>query len=328
MRKKTGKKGECIYILNKVKYYTKESVKIVKIAIIAFVIITAIILIKYKPSYKVTILGKQYGYIDNKKQLEENIEKIVDDFEDERIEFVSTPELQYELKLINRQEKTNETEIISELKENAVETYKVYAITLNGQNKAFANTLEEANKIVTELKEELNGNLELPIGIQDVYTQNIEELYKDTTVLADASIEEEIEYLVKAQKSTVNGISLATRPTTGTISSRFGRRTSGMHRGLDICGPIGTDIVASASGTVTYSGWKGSYGNLIVISHGNGIETAYAHCSKLYVDVADEVKEGQLIGKMGSTGNSTGSHLHFEVRVNGTQVNPQNYLYN
>ena len=82
-----------------------------------------------------------------------------------------------------------------------------------------------------------------------------------------------------------------------------------------------------ADGTVSFSGIKGSYGNLIIVDHGNGVETWYGHCSKLYAKVGDAVTAGDVIEAVGSTGNSTGPHLHFEIRINGECVNPQNYVY-
>ena len=85
--------------------------------------------------------------------------------------------------------------------------------------------------------------------------------------------------------------------------------------------------MAAADGEVTYSGWMGGYGNLIIISHGNGIQTYYGHCSKLYALEGEKVKAGDTIAAVGSTGYSTGNHLHFEIRKNGTQINPQKYLY-
>ena len=85
--------------------------------------------------------------------------------------------------------------------------------------------------------------------------------------------------------------------------------------------------MAAATGTVTFSGYKGSYGNMIVISHGNGVQTYYGHCSKLYVSAGTTVSQGQTIAAVGSTGNSTSPHLHLEVRINGVAYNPQNYVY-
>ena len=96
---------------------------------------------------------------------------------------------------------------------------------------------------------------------------------------------------------------------------------------MDIAAPYGTKIVAAAKGKVTHSGWMGGYGNLIIITHDNGIQTYYGHCSKLIAKVGDEVEAGDEIAKVGSTGFSTGNHLHFEIRKNGNQINPQKYLY-
>ena len=90
--------------------------------------------------------------------------------------------------------------------------------------------------------------------------------------------------------------------------------------------PYGTSVVASDGGTVTYAGWQGTYGKLVIIDHGDGRQTYYAHNSSLLVNVGDKVYQGQTIARAGSTGRSTGSHCHFEVHVNGSLVNPYNYL--
>ena len=121
-------------------------------------------------------------------------------------------------------------------------------------------------------------------------------------------------------------------PGHSTISSPFGYRihpvlgVSKLHTGIDIPAPTGTPAVAVASGTVIYSGVQGSYGNTVMIRHDNGLVSLYAHNSSLVVKVGDKVKKGQVVTKIGSTGRSTGPHLHFEIRVNGTPQNPLNYL--
>ena len=114
-------------------------------------------------------------------------------------------------------------------------------------------------------------------------------------------------------------------PVNGPITSGFGMRWGTMHEGIDIGVPCGTPIHAAASGTVIYSGWADGYGNFVVIDHGNGLATAYGHQSAIYVS-GGSVSQGQTIGAVGSTGHSTGCHLHFEVRVNGTPVDPLGYL--
>ena len=128
----------------------------------------------------------------------------------------------------------------------------------------------------------------------------------------------------------INGIKLAYLPVSGTISSRYGvssRIRSSNHTGLDIATTLGTPIKVVAAGTVTCASYQGSYGNLVKIDHGNGLETWYAHTKEMYVKVGDQVEAGEVIAAVGSTGNSTGPHLHFEIRINGNHVNPQDYLY-
>jgi murein DD-endopeptidase MepM/ murein hydrolase activator NlpD len=119
-------------------------------------------------------------------------------------------------------------------------------------------------------------------------------------------------------------------PAFGYVSSRYGyRRTmygSDQHGGYDIAGRNGTPIVATADGTVVFSGWAGAYGNMVEVEHAYGWSTVYGHCSKLAVSVGDRVKAGEVVGFIGSTGKSTGPHVHYEVRVNGRAVNPYYYL--
>ena len=119
-------------------------------------------------------------------------------------------------------------------------------------------------------------------------------------------------------------------PTHGRLTSPYGYRyifgSRSFHGGIDIANSTGTDIVAADGGVVTYAGWMSGYGYLIRIDHQNGYTTYYAHCSKLLVGVGAKVHKGQHIAEMGNTGRSTGSHLHFEVRLNGERKNPSNYL--
>ena len=96
---------------------------------------------------------------------------------------------------------------------------------------------------------------------------------------------------------------------------------------MDIATSLGTPIKAASSGKVIQAGWKGTYGNLVIIQHTDSIQTYYAHCSKLYVTAGQQVSQGEVIASVGSTGNSTGPHLHLEIRVNGSPRNPQSYLY-
>lgn len=115
-------------------------------------------------------------------------------------------------------------------------------------------------------------------------------------------------------------------PVRGTVTSEFGQRWGRLHAGIDIAAPGGTPIYAAQAGCVSFAGVQGGYGNLILIDHGGGTVTAYAHQSRLGAAKGDCVSTGQQIGAVGTTGNSTGNHLHFEVRVNGSARNPRPYL--
>ena len=115
-------------------------------------------------------------------------------------------------------------------------------------------------------------------------------------------------------------------PTNGSVTSGFGYRWGNLHAGIDIANGVGTPIRAAKAGTVILSGWNSGYGNCIVIDHGGGFSTLYGHMTRLRVSEGARVGQGDLIGDMGSTGNSTGSHLHFETRVNGSAQDPNRYL--
>jgi murein DD-endopeptidase MepM/ murein hydrolase activator NlpD len=114
-------------------------------------------------------------------------------------------------------------------------------------------------------------------------------------------------------------------PTSGVVTSGFGPRWGRMHEGIDIAAPLGTPVRAAASGRVIVAGGMGGYGNIVVIDHGGGVSTAYAHLSSIWVG-GGSVSQGQTIGAVGCTGSCTGPHLHFEVRINGSPVNPLSYL--
>ena len=115
-------------------------------------------------------------------------------------------------------------------------------------------------------------------------------------------------------------------PVNGPVVSGFGMRWGRMHEGIDIAASSGTPIHAAAAGTVIHAGWLGGYGNLVVVDHGDGLSTAYAHASAILVGLGQAVTQGETLSLVGSTGNSSGPHLHFEVRVNGSAVDPLFYL--
>ena len=325
-----------IILTKKIRYYTKETCKLCSIMAVALGLIIAIILLKYKPTYKVTLSGKEIGYAKSDTELNERIQKEVIGMEGKNIDFVSVNEMpNYELKLVSRTQETNEEEILLALKQDAQIMYKYYAIILNNETIGLVDNMEEAEKSVNKIKEEnKNKSIKLDLVVTQNYTENIETVTLESVQVAEAKVEEKVTALIKQDQKTkkpvINGILLAVTPVQGRITSRFGhmsRIRSGSHTGTDIACAKGTPIKAVAAGTVTFAARNGSYGNLIKIDHGKGVETWYAHCTDLYGTVGQQVNEGDIIATVGSTGNSTGNHLHLEIRVNGTAINPQRYLY-
>ena len=303
---------------------------------VALGLIIAIILLKYKPTYKVTLAGKELGYVENGAELDQRIQTEIIEMKGKSIDFVSLDEMpNYELKLVSRTQETNEEEIMVALKSNAKITYKYYAVILNNETIGLVDNIEEAETSVNKIKEDnKNKTIKLDLVVTENYTENIEEVTLESVQVAQTKVEQKVAALIKQDEKTkkpiVNGILLAVTPVNGTVTSRYGHvsgRRAGAHTGTDIACPQGTPIKAVASGTVTFAERNGSYGNLIKVSHGNGVETWYAHCTDLYGTVGQQVNAGDVIATVGSTGNSTGNHLHLEIRVNGTAINPQKYLY-
>ena len=292
-----------ILVSRRLKFYTKEIIKVLNIAIIGMAIILALILIKYKPAYEVKIAEKEIGFIANKTNFENMIENYIKNYNSKNVESVSiTNNPEYKLKLIDKKQETSENEILIAMQKEMIIKYHYYEIYINNQKVESVDTLEEAQTITNKI-EEVDKNIKYKI--KEIKTKKVE--------------------------PNINGIKLAVLPVQGNITSRYGvssRIRVSTHTGLDIAAVTGTAIKAVAAGIVTNAAYTGSYGNLVKIDHGNGVETWYGHTSKMYVKVGQNIQAGDTIAAVGSTGNSTGPHLHFEIRINGQHINPQNYIYN
>lgn len=336
------------------KYYTKEVCKTLKIVLIGCSVITIAAVIKYKPVYAVTLSGKTIGYVADKEKTEKKVNNYINDKEGNIAFRIANAMPDYNLVFVSRAQETDEKQVLMAVEDNITTTYEIYAITLDGEKKAEVSSEEDAMQIIEEIKAGANEEIEMKLGIVTEYTNDFTVISKDQALASLNEIktqkiaayetkkaEEAKAARIAAQKKAIasttqvaasgviSGLQLSI-PVNGSISSRFGSRSasrSSIHTGLDISTSLGTGIRPIAGGTVTYAGYKGSYGNLIIINHGNGIESYYAHCNELYVGVGANVDAGTTIAAVGSTGNSTGPHLHLEIRVNGTPVNPQQYLY-
>lgn len=301
---------------------------------VAFGFISGLLMLKYKPVYAVTIDNTQVGYVVSKDEIEKNIEENILSYNSKNVDTVElkkTPT--YELKFVDRQEKTNEQDVLIAAQKQMEITYKYYQIALNNNVIETVDAYEDAQNIIDEIKQD-EKNKDVDLKIIEQTTKSAEEVKTNSVEVAKTTISKAVNNETKTQDSVVGevqGIKIAVKPISGIITSRYGVSSSirrSTHTGLDIAASSGTPIKVIADGTVTFAKYSGSYGNLVKVSHGNGVETWYAHTSKMYVTVGQEVKAGDVIAAVGSTGNSTGAHLHLEIRINGNHVNPQNYIYN
>lgn len=196
-----------------------------------------------------------------------------------------------------------------------------YKNKLNIQQKYYNSLLKKRRELLAKYSQEISKTKQDIDYYEDIQKEKYEELQK---------------YIVKVQALNTNlrytGGRLFWPTTSRLITSYFGYRvhpiygTTRFHAGIDIAAPYGAPIYAAESGKVILASWYDGYGYCIIIDHGDGVSTLYAHCSSIIVKKGQYVSKGQTIGYVGSTGNSTGPHLHFEVIINGNPVNPLNYL--
>lgn len=307
------------------------------LAISGFLIVGVVASI-YKPIYSVTLNGEMIGYSENKSKLQKDINDYIEKGDGHNVAFVDIESLpQYRLCLLKKNIEPNDEEIFQKVTSQGTQYYKFYAITVDEEEKEYVASFSEAEEVINELKEKDSNNKD-KLGVAEKYETELKDfesvetcvdnLYEKKVVRVAASRTISASGMNTSESVVDLGISLI-RPVSGIVTSRFGARWGRSHKGIDIGAPQGTPIYAAASGTVTLSeyGYGGGYGNHVIISHGNGVSTVYAHCTSLLVEEGEYVSQGQEIATVGSTGSSTGNHLHLEIRVNGVAQNPQNYLY-
>ena len=327
-----------MFYINKIKkaiVHFRTWTKFIIVMVIAAFLAIGTASFVYRPIYSVTLNGEMIGYSENKSELQEKINNYIEKGNGENIAFVEIEELpQYSLCLLKKGITTNDDEIYEKVIANGIPYYQYYAIAVDNEEKQYVSTFSEAEQVINQLKEK-NSNNKDDLSIIEKYETELKEFATVEKCVSDLYVKKVVKsYAVAATgmntsgKKVELGISLI-HPTSGVVTSRFGSRWGSNHKGVDIGAPQGTPIKAVASGTVTVAqyGYCGGYGNYVIVSHGNGIETVYGHCHTLNVKAGQTVSQGQQIATVGNTGRSTGNHLHLEIRVNGIAQNPQNYLY-
>lgn len=310
-------------VLKNIVIYLRTWIKLIVIFLIGLAIIGFIVFVVYKPMYSVSLNGEFIGYTEDKRKLQKKITNYLDSGDNKNVAFVEVDDLpEYDLCLLQKGLTANDDEIFEKVISSGVPYYKYYAILDNGEEKYYVSSYEEADAIVNELKSK-NSQNKNEITYELKYETELKEFTGKDAAVAALYVETPVfktpKKIVTTKTIDTNrsplGVALI-EPVRGIISSRFGSRSRGTHTGLDIATSSGTPIKAAASGTVVFAGWKGSYGYLVIIQHTDSVQTYYAHCSKLYVNEEQNVSQGETIAAVGSTGNSTGPHLHLEIRVN------------
>ena len=295
--------------------------------VLILVAVAVTILNAYKPMFRVTV-GKQFiGYFESRQNFDEVYQTLANEKlnvdENAKIYLDENPKFEKNFVKVSTLDKQN---VYTTLRASLRAEHKVFAINVNDEEKMKFNNKEDADKYVAKMNENVK-NVKIEINektvrddIEYTTTETANAILKD--VIARHKPVEKPKPVIKPAPTGPYGGIWPTR--SRRVSCPFGGYRG--HTGTDIAGAHGDPNVAYKAGKVIFAGWGGPYGYLVKIDHGGGIQSYYAHNCKLTVRVGQYVAQGQTVGLQGSTGNSTGTHLHFEIRINGRPVNALRYL--
>ncbi|MEG0072905.1 MAG: M23 family metallopeptidase [Clostridia bacterium] len=329
--------------LRKIRFFVLSVVSLVLI----LAAVTLTILNTYKPTYKVTINGQFVGYFLNQQQFDEKYNVLVNEKAqiDENVKVYLETNPLFE-KTYVKETLLDEENLYTNLRAQLKTEHTVYAVLVNEEKKMTFNSKDDATNYSEKLKSSATN---VATAIKEEKVEEIDELTSvevANAIVKDVVAKTKPVVVAEPPKPAVvnrktNSVNRGTSNITATaksnnaygiwptssryVSCGFGGYYG--HTGMDIAGRRGDPNKAFKSGKVVFAGWDSSgYGYLVKLDHGNGIQSWYAHNCKLLVSVGQYVDQGQSIGLQGSTGNSTGNHLHFEIRLNGRAVNPYGYI--
>lgn len=334
---------------SRVHLFVSMLMKIITTMLVGGSMVLSLMLLVFKPVFSVSLNGKELGYVKSKLAMQLKINDYIQYGDADNVGYIlleNSPE--YDFKLIRKETNTNEEQVLASVKAESQVFYKVYAVTVDDKEVCMVETIEDAQKIVDGVNEKQNKcKKKSTIGIAEKYESKYEAKAVELAI-ADIydPIKKENDKITSIQnkpstgKTVSSGVLASLKasakelnfkiPITGggVITSRYGWRNGGreFHTGLDLAVDIGTPIHAVEDGVVTCAKWSGNYGYLVKIQHAGGYESYYGHCSKFNVKVGDEVKKGDVVSFVGSTGRSTGPHVHLEIRLDGKHMNPQNFI--
>lgn len=353
---KTGKGVEILLnISGKTKLVFNTFMKLILAIVVSCAVMFSMLFMLYKPTYEVRLGEELLGYVSDKVSVQEQINDFVQKGDKENVGYVILKEEPtYEFNFVKNDTYVNDDEIVAKVIDTCDVYYRVYGVNVDNEEKFVVDTVKEAQEIVDRINEQqkdyqkqsvieisekfvqtyaLPEDVEVAVNdINKTLKDNNDTYVKEHTVKKATSYAAPTSYVVPeeillAMKNENESLEFRSPLNGGIVTSRYGLRTRNNHKGIDIAAPTGTPIYAAEDGIVTFSGWYSGYGNLVKIQHANGYETYYGHCSKLACTAGDTVSKGDLIAYVGSTGISTGPHVHFEVRVNGVNYNPEPFIY-
>ena len=309
---------------------------------------------KFKFVYMVEMGGVELGLVNDKDKFEKDIKDTLEDLEEPVVSAKLKENPKYSLRLVDKDDiDVDDNYVFAKVEEKIEKTYRYYNIKEDDKLLAKVSTTEEKDNLLKELEEAKQVK---DLKVEEEQTKEYYIIsYDEAKQLASTNVDNienekrsklEKEKIEKRNNNIVKNIRRG-----GTVSASSSSNASAMlgslsfrrplnssrvsagylgypgHRGIDFPSPQGTPVMAAESGTVTTVMYSNkSYGNRVIIDHGNGISTLYGHNSTIGVSLGQKVSKGQTIAGVGSTGNSTGNHVHFEIRINGKPINPTSYV--
>lgn len=309
---------------------------------------------KFKFVYMVEMGGVELGLVNDKDKFEKDVKDTLENLEEPVVSAKLQENPKYSLRLVDKDDiDVDDNYVFAKVEEKIEKTYRYYNIKEDDKLLAKVSTKEERDNLLKELEE---GKQVKDLKVEEEETKEYYIIsYDEAKQLASTNVDnienEKRSKLAKEKIEKRNTNIVKNIRKGGTVSASSSSNASAMlgslsfrrplnssrvsagylgypgHRGIDFPSPQGTPVMAAESGTVTtviYS--NKSYGNRVIIDHGNGISTLYGHNSTIGVSLGQKVSKGQTIAGVGSTGNSTGNHVHFEIRINGKPINPTSYV--
>lgn len=317
------------------------------LSFLAVIIATAVFIqyIQHKPNaYEVYMNGKHLAYIESKEKFYNAKKDIELKLEKRFGKITLKDDVKFQYVAVSLKDLSSSNSLSEAIIKNSITTVSGVLMKSDGKKVAFLANENEITKVLDTIKDiykqkDNNSDFKLKNNVtyikEDVSISEIKTTEEIVKIINENTKNSLVSFVKQNETSKSQNLSLSRSsslanimhiPSRGGITSPFGVRWGKMHNGIDIGASMGDPIYAAMDGKVCCTEWEDGYGNVIKIDHGEGVQTIYAHCSSIEVKMGECVKQGEKIGQVGSTGRSTGPHVHFEVRIDNVPQNPLKYL--